>query len=132
MKIGFFGGNVLKLTEDMGILKPTFFPSVPRLFNRIHGKIKDKFKEATGVAAPFAIQIIVQLVAVLFNARPRRHDALHPATLCGDVPLLECQAGQLQIHLWFIGVIFVQDPSSCHVGLDFIVQPFIVAGIAKL
>ena len=49
MKIGFFGGNVLKLTDDMQILKPTFFPSVPRLYNRIYGKIKDKFEAATGV-----------------------------------------------------------------------------------
>jgi long-chain acyl-CoA synthetase len=48
MKCGFFGGNVLKLTEDIAILKPTFFPSVPRLYNRIYGKIKDKFKVATG------------------------------------------------------------------------------------
>lgn len=38
-KIGFFGGNVLKLTEDMGVLKPTLFPSVPRLYNKIYGKI---------------------------------------------------------------------------------------------
>lgn len=49
MKVGFYGGNVLKLTEDMSILKPTFFPSVPRLFNKIYGKIQDKFKEATGL-----------------------------------------------------------------------------------
>jgi len=56
MKVGFFGGNVLKLTEDMGVLKPTFFPSVPRLFNRIYGKIKDKFKEATGVKGMFVSQ----------------------------------------------------------------------------
>lgn len=39
MKVGFFSGDILKLTEDMRILKPTFFPSVPRLFNRIYGKI---------------------------------------------------------------------------------------------
>ena len=39
MRVGFFGGNVLKLTDDMQLLKPTFFPSVPRLFNRIYGKI---------------------------------------------------------------------------------------------
>jgi long-chain acyl-CoA synthetase len=49
MKCGFFGGNVLKLTEDMGILKPTLFPSVPRLFNRIYGTISEKFKAETGV-----------------------------------------------------------------------------------
>jgi len=39
MKIGFFGGNVLKLTEDCGILQPTFFPSVPRLYNKIYGRL---------------------------------------------------------------------------------------------
>jgi len=48
MKIGFFGGNVLKLTEDCQILQPTFFPSVPRLYNKIYGKLKDRFKDATG------------------------------------------------------------------------------------
>lgn len=40
MKAGFYGGNVLKLTEDIALLKPTIFPSVPRLYNKIYGKIK--------------------------------------------------------------------------------------------
>jgi len=44
MRCGFFAGNVLKLTEDMQVLKPTFFPSVPRLYNRIFGKIQDSLK----------------------------------------------------------------------------------------
>jgi long-chain acyl-CoA synthetase len=48
-KCGFFSGNVLKLTEDIGVLKPTMFPSVPRLYNRIYGKILDGTKAATGV-----------------------------------------------------------------------------------
>jgi len=56
MRVGFFGGNVLKLTEDMGILKPTFFPSVPRLFNRIHGKINDRLKAATGIKGKLVSQ----------------------------------------------------------------------------
>jgi long-chain acyl-CoA synthetase len=49
LKCGFFAGNILKLTEDIGVLKPTLFPSVPRLFNRIYGKIMDGTKAATGV-----------------------------------------------------------------------------------
>ena len=49
MKCGFFAGNVLKLTDDVSVLKPTLFPSVPRLYNRIFGKIQDQFKAATGV-----------------------------------------------------------------------------------
>ena len=48
MKVGFFGGDVTKLTDDCSVLKPTVFPSVPRLYNRIYGKIQDKFKAATG------------------------------------------------------------------------------------
>lgn len=36
---GFFRGDVSLLVEDIGVLKPTFFASVPRLLNRIHDKI---------------------------------------------------------------------------------------------
>ena len=39
MKCGFFGGNVAKITEDIAILKPTLFTSVPRLYNRIYSKV---------------------------------------------------------------------------------------------
>jgi len=49
MKCGFFSGNVQKITEDIQVLKPTFFPSVPRLYNRIYSKIQAKVKEASGV-----------------------------------------------------------------------------------
>lgn len=44
MRTGFYGGDPLKLVaEDLPALKPTFFPSVPRIYNRIYGKIKDTF-----------------------------------------------------------------------------------------
>ena len=49
MKCGFYGGNTLKLTEDIGILKPTLFPSVPRLYNKIFSTIKGKLGAATGI-----------------------------------------------------------------------------------
>lgn len=29
--VGYYCGNILKLTEDMSILKPTMFPIVPRI-----------------------------------------------------------------------------------------------------
>lgn len=42
MRCGFYGGNPLQLvSEDLPALRPTFFPSVPRIFNRIYGKIQD-------------------------------------------------------------------------------------------
>lgn len=36
-------------TEDIPALKPTLFPSVPRLYNKIYGKIQANVKAATGV-----------------------------------------------------------------------------------
>ena len=37
--IGFFGGDVRKLVEDIQILKPTVFNTVPRLLNRIYDTV---------------------------------------------------------------------------------------------
>ena len=40
MKCGYFSGDIMKMiSHDIPSLKPTFFPSVPRLYNRIYGKI---------------------------------------------------------------------------------------------
>jgi long-subunit acyl-CoA synthetase (AMP-forming) len=38
----------MKLTEDCAMLRPAIFPSVPRLFNRIYGKIKERLDGLTG------------------------------------------------------------------------------------
>ena len=52
VKCGYFGGDVLKLVgRDLPLLKPTFFPSVPRLYNKIFGKLKAGIDAATGVKA---------------------------------------------------------------------------------
>lgn len=73
MKCGFFGGNVLKLTEDMGILQPTMFPSVPRLFNRIFGKIKDGMKAATGVKGWLVNKAVTSKMTYLKNGQGLTH-----------------------------------------------------------
>lgn len=39
-KVGFFQGDIRLLTDDMKTLKPTIFPVVPRLLNRIYDKIQ--------------------------------------------------------------------------------------------
>ena len=39
-KIGFFRGDILKLFVDINELRPTIFPSVPRLLSRLYDKIK--------------------------------------------------------------------------------------------
>ncbi|KFV78119.1 Long-chain-fatty-acid--CoA ligase 5 [Struthio camelus australis] len=43
-KVGFFQGDIKLLTDDMKTLKPTLFPVVPRLLNRIHDKIQSGAK----------------------------------------------------------------------------------------
>ncbi|XP_063729277.1 long-chain-fatty-acid--CoA ligase 1-like [Symsagittifera roscoffensis] len=44
--IGYYSGSVLKLMEDIQILKPTFFPIVPRLLNRLYDQINQGVKGA--------------------------------------------------------------------------------------
>lgn len=39
---GFYGGDPLKLTEDMQILKPTIFPTVPRLLSKVYDTIMSR------------------------------------------------------------------------------------------
>jgi len=47
--IGFYQGDTLKIVEDLLELRPTIFPSVPRLLNRIHDKLMAGVVEAGGV-----------------------------------------------------------------------------------
>lgn len=48
MEIGFYQGDVLKLTQDLAVLKPTVMVSVPRLYNRFYDLMQAKIKELTG------------------------------------------------------------------------------------
>lgn len=48
--IGFFQGDTLKLLDDIKALRPTIFPSVPRLLNRIHDKLRAGVEEKGGIA----------------------------------------------------------------------------------
>ncbi|NXW03171.1 ACSL5 ligase, partial [Fregetta grallaria] len=43
-KVGFFQGDIKLLTDDMKTLKPTLFPVVPRLLNRIYDRIQSGAK----------------------------------------------------------------------------------------
>mmetsp|Transcript_1900 Transcript_1900/g.4273 ORF Transcript_1900/g.4273 Transcript_1900/m.4273 type:complete len:683 (+) Transcript_1900:70-2118(+) len=47
--IGFYQGETLKILEDLQALRPTIFPSVPRLLNRIHDKLRAGVEEAGGL-----------------------------------------------------------------------------------
>jgi len=47
--VGFYQGEILKLTEDIGALRPTLMCGVPRVFDRIYSRIKDKVAKASGI-----------------------------------------------------------------------------------
>jgi long-chain acyl-CoA synthetase len=49
MKVGFYSGNVMALTSDLAILKPTFLPAVPRLLNSIYSRIRGKLYSEEGI-----------------------------------------------------------------------------------
>lgn len=38
-KVGFYGGNARNILEDLQVLKPTIFVSVPRVLNRVYDKV---------------------------------------------------------------------------------------------
>ncbi|CAI5473549.1 unnamed protein product, partial [Closterium sp. Yama58-4] len=47
--IGFWQGDVRKLTDDLEALKPTFFCGVPRIFDRIHSAVISKIESTGGL-----------------------------------------------------------------------------------
>ncbi|CAH2323133.1 long-chain-fatty-acid-- ligase 5 [Pelobates cultripes] len=60
-KVGFFQGDVRLLTEDMKTLRPTVFPTVPRLLNRIYDKIQ------SGAQTPFKKHLLEFAAARKFS-----------------------------------------------------------------
>lgn len=46
---GFYRGDVKLLLEDLQLLRPTFFPSVPRLLSRIYDKVTASVESAGGL-----------------------------------------------------------------------------------
>ncbi|KAG8517417.1 Long-chain-fatty-acid--CoA ligase 5 [Galemys pyrenaicus] len=43
-RVGFFQGDIRLLPDDMKTLKPTVFPTVPRLLNRVYDKVQNEAK----------------------------------------------------------------------------------------
>lgn len=40
--VGFFGGDIRNLADDMKALRPTVFPAVPRLLNRLYDRAQQE------------------------------------------------------------------------------------------
>ena len=57
-RVGFYHGNVLEIVDDMKILKPTGFASVPRLYNRFGASIKAATTEAPGFRGTLSRHVV--------------------------------------------------------------------------
>lgn len=56
--VGFFRGDTLGLVDDLKLLKPNSFPSVPRLYNRFNSAIKTATVEAPGFKGALSRHVI--------------------------------------------------------------------------
>lgn len=61
--VGFYQGEPLKILEDVAALRPTIFPSVPRLLNRVYDKILAGVEEAGGCVFDVAAAFVLLFVA---------------------------------------------------------------------
>lgn len=57
-RVGYFHGNILELVDDLKLLRPTSFGSVPRLFNRFGGVIKASTLDAPGFKGSLSRHVV--------------------------------------------------------------------------
>ncbi|VDN59562.1 unnamed protein product [Dracunculus medinensis] len=48
--VGYYSGNIMELSNDMQDLRPTVFPSVPRVLNRLYDRIQETVKHKNFLA----------------------------------------------------------------------------------
>lgn len=76
-KIGYFHGNILELVDDLKLLRPTNFASVPRLYNRFGGVIKSQTVEAPGFKGSLSRHIVKTKLANLHSDSPTNKHLLY-------------------------------------------------------
>ncbi|KAK3719704.1 medium-chain fatty acid-CoA ligase faa2 [Vermiconidia calcicola] len=75
--IGYFHGSIIELVDDLKLLRPTAFNSVPRLFNRFGGAIKAQTVEQPGVKGSLSRHIVNTKLANLQHAAPGKATNRH-------------------------------------------------------
>jgi long-chain acyl-CoA synthetase len=66
--VGYYSGDIAKLTDDLKALKPTIFPAVPRLLNRFNDLIQSKVS-AAGFISKLIFRIAVHQKRNLLKER---------------------------------------------------------------
>ncbi|GJJ70329.1 long-chain acyl-CoA synthetase [Entomortierella parvispora] len=72
-RIGYFRGDILTLLDDVVELKPTFFPAVPRLLNKIYAKLVAATIEAPGLVGALARKAVAAKMANLEAGKGIHH-----------------------------------------------------------
>jgi long-chain acyl-CoA synthetase len=75
--IGYFHGNVLELVDDLKLIRPTTFTSVPRLYNRFGGVIKSQTIQASGLKGALSRRAVSTKMANLKNPDPEKATNRH-------------------------------------------------------
>lgn len=76
-RIGYFHGNIVELVDDLKLLKPTGFMSVPRLYSRFGTAVRAATVEQPGFKGALSRHIIAAKTANLKNPDPSKATIRH-------------------------------------------------------
>ncbi|KAJ5470811.1 hypothetical protein N7530_008168 [Penicillium desertorum] len=76
-RIGYFHGNIVELVDDLKLLKPTGFMSVPRLYSRFGSAIRSATVEQPGFKGALSRHIIAAKTANMKNPDPSKATVRH-------------------------------------------------------
>jgi long-chain acyl-CoA synthetase len=75
--IAFFHGNILELADDIKLVRPTAFHSVPRLWNRFGSAIRAATVEQSGVRGALSKHVVSSKLQTLNSEKPTNKHALY-------------------------------------------------------
>jgi long-chain acyl-CoA synthetase len=76
-RIGYFHGNIVELVDDLKILKPTGFMSVPRLYSRFGNAIRAATIDSPGFRGSMSKYIVATKLANIKDPNPDKATAKH-------------------------------------------------------
>ncbi|KAA8647552.1 hypothetical protein EYZ11_010878 [Aspergillus tanneri] len=76
-RIGYFHGNIIELVDDLKVLKPTGFMSVPRLYSRFGSAIRASTTEQAGFKGALSRHVVAAKTANLKNPDPSKATINH-------------------------------------------------------
>ncbi|KAI9840781.1 MAG: hypothetical protein M1837_001311 [Sclerophora amabilis] len=76
-QIGFFHGNILELVDDLKLLRPSIFLSVPRLYNRFGSAIRSATLDQGGVKGAMSKHIVSTKLATINGPTPSNKHVIY-------------------------------------------------------